>query len=56
MAVVLIVVGVVLLTAGAAWVYPPAGPLVAGTLALAFGLDLARDVVSTEDEAAGDRS
>jgi hypothetical protein len=40
----LIIVGALLLTAGAAWIFPPAGLIVGGLVALGLGLDMARDI------------
>lgn len=42
MAVVLLIVGAVLLTAGATLIFWPAGVCVAGLLSLAAGVDMAR--------------
>ena len=41
-AVVLLVLGAILVSVGAAWVYMPAGPIVAGLFLLAAGVDLGR--------------
>lgn len=58
MAAVLIVAGVLLVSAGAGLIYLPAGLIVAGGLALGFGVDAARDVLpqtATREEGARER-
>lgn len=58
MAAVLIVAGVLLVSAGAGLIYLPAGLIVAGGLALWFGIDATRDVLpqsSTSEEGARER-
>lgn len=44
MAAALIIVGALLVSGGAAWIFPPAGLIVGGLIALGLGLDMARDI------------
>lgn len=56
MAAVLIIAGALLVAAGAGLIYVPAGLIVAGLLALWFGVDATRDVLpgrAKEAEAGG---
>lgn len=49
MAAALILAGVVLISVGAGMVYVPAGLVVAGVLALWFGIDATRDVLPARE-------
>lgn len=46
----LIVVGSILLVGGAAWIYRPAGLIVAGLIFLAAGVDTARDLPPSRND------